>query len=295
MNTLRKYRNKLFVDFDVRGENFTINVPHKPHWNGIQKFLKKRGFKVTAIPRYVEHYNTLSQYHRIGKKGEVACILELNAGSIHLDFGHIKNLWNCEGHFWDMKGDDRVKPLTYLEQKAVIIEQMRMMEYCKSFTSSFDDSDDDALTPEQYIIKKLRINTHVHGKVNCLDDIKKDIENRINDYFNSHNVKDRDGNKITCGDTMYFYDYNGRLSCGKAWHNINNMWWVISGGHLRNIACFNLFRSPEGMPRRQGNISRAIKKMESALEKAKNANNFKECERIYSALSCIVAKHKQAA
>lgn len=87
---------------------------------------------------------------------------------------------------------------------------------------------------------------------------------------------DKNKKKIICGETKFFYNYNNRLSYGIVWHNINNMWWVISGGKLYNVACFDLFDYEYGMPRRKpaddNYIDRLLKKHESQKDYQKCAN-----------------------
>jgi hypothetical protein len=63
-----------------------------------------------------------------------------------------------------------------------------------------------------------------------------------NDYHKSFNARDRDKKLVKNGDVKYFRDRSGRLSRGKVYHNINNMWWVLlSDGTHTNIACSRMF------------------------------------------------------
>lgn len=38
------------------------------------------------------------------------------------------------------------------------------------------------------------------------------------------------------GELRWFYDWGGRRRVGYVFHNINNMWWVVDGDRVTNIA-----------------------------------------------------------
>jgi hypothetical protein len=272
-NTIRQYRNTIDLNFTHCGDNFTLDVPHYNKWVSIIRFLKKRGFKIGENKSFKEHFSTLSKFHKIGFKKDVALLMEINARSIKITFGNIQNLWKgIAQSFWDNPNDERYTKLTYLENIAVKLEVKKLMDYCQKFnlTTIIEDKD---LSPEEFIIDKLNKNTHIHGKVTCLEDIKNSI---TTDSYNwTHNSDDKNGKKIICGETKYFYDYtNNRLSCGVVWHNINNMWWVICGGKLRNIACFNLFDYENGLPRKKPTDERYI---DALLKKYEAKRDYKKC------------------
>lgn len=265
-NTIRNYRNKVMLHFERSGENFTLDVPHYRTWLSIIRFLKRRGFKVGENETYKQDYKVLSKYHKIGFKKEVALLAEIGANSITVEFGNIQNLWeNQTMAFWDNPNDDRFTKLNYLQGVAVKLEIKKLIDFCKRFDLKLITEDED-LSPEDFIIKGLRLNKHVHGNVECLNDIKLSI---TPDSYNwKHNSNDKDKKKITCGELKYFYDSRTRrLSCGIVWHNINNMWWVIFGGRLRNVSSYELFDLKEGMPRRKladkGYIEGLLKKNEA--------------------------------
>lgn len=278
-DTLRSYKNKVVLKFSKRGDDFTLDVPHYNKWVSIIRFLKKRGFDVKENKAYKEHYDVLSKYHKIGLKKDVAVLMEISADSIYIEFGNIQNLWKeMAQSFWSDPKDDRFTKLSYLESVAVNLEIKKLLQYCERYNLT-KKIEDDNLSPEEYIIKKLKINKHIHGEVNCLNDIKNSI---TQDSYNwEHNSDDRDNKKIVCGETKYFYDYyNKRLACGIVWHNINNMWWVICGNKLRNIASYNLFDYEKSLPRRtpadDSDIDRLLRKYESKKDykRCMNIQNF---------------------
>lgn len=276
MDTIRNYRNKILLDFEKRGDSFSLDVPHIGKWNAIIRYLIRRGFKVSANPFYVEQFNVLSKYHKIGYKKQVACLLEIKAARIEVQFGHIKNLWKCGQSFWDNPSDSRYTELSYLESAAVKLEIKKLMAFCSKWELKFIKENYDML-PAEYIINDLNRNKHIHGEVNCLDDIRMSIKEDSYDYL--CNSDDRDKTKIICGQRKYFYDpYTSRLSCGIAWHNINNMWWVIVNKKKYNLACFELFDIKASLPRRKPITQAELKnKFDRLLKKYEGLKDYHKC------------------
>lgn len=265
MDKIRTYKNSIFISFEKRGDNFTLKVPHYKKWLEIIKFLRNRGWNIGENKHYKEHYSCLSKYHKIGFKGGMALLMEIKSNGIDIEFGDIKNLWkDMPQSFWSNKLDERYSKLTYLEEIAVKLEIKKMIDFCSKYQLERIQTNEN-LTPEQRIIHDNKTNPHVHGKVECLNDIKLAITEASYNY--KSNSDDKNKKKIICGETKYFYDYNNRLSYGVVWHNINNMWWVIAGGVLRNIVCWELFDYEAGLPKRkpvdENKINKLLKSFES--------------------------------
>jgi hypothetical protein len=268
-SAIRNFQNSVYLRFAESGENFTMNVPHYNKWIAVIRFLKRRGWEISENPTYKEHYAILSQYHKIGYKGDVALLMEIGSNSIKVEFGNIKNLWaEMKQSFWSSSTDERTAKLTYMEAMRVKLEIYKLLQFCKKYNHEMIKEDAE-LSPEEYIINKLQNNTHIHGKVTSLNDIKLDITPDKYDW--KHNSNDKNQKKIICGETKCFYDYyTRRLSCGVAWHNINNMWWVICNGVLRNIAACELFDFEQSLPRRkplnQREVAQLLNKFEDKRE-----------------------------
>lgn len=275
-DTLRNYRNKVMLNFEHRGDNFSLKVPHYGKWTSIIRFLKSRGFDVKENQTYKEHYNCLSKYHKIGFKKDVALLMEISSNSISVEFGNIKNLWKGMAQsFWDNPSDDRYTKLNYLESVAVKLEIKKLIDFCKKYEFTIIKEDSD-LCPEDYIIHNLKVNTHIHGKVECLNDIKLSITKDNHNYH--YNSNDKNKKKIICGEVKYFYNYyNNRLSCGVVWHNINNMWWVICGNELRNVSSFNLFDFEPNLPRKKPIDENKLDKL---LSKYEQKRDYQKCHNI---------------
>jgi hypothetical protein len=277
MNTIRNYRNTVSLNFEQRGEKFTLDVPHYKKWLEVIKFLQKRGFVINKNNYYEKNYKSLSKFHKIGFKNDVACLLEIGSRNINIEFGNIQNLWkDMPQSFWSSKSDDRYTHLSYLEDKAVELEIYKLMEFCKKYNHVLY-IEDNKLSVVDLIIKENNSNSHIHGKITCLEDIGKPIT--PDSYNYKSNSDDKNKKKIICGDLKYFYDWQTkRLGCGIAIHHINNMWWLLFGKQRRNIVCWDLFDYEPGLPRRKPVEEGKVNKL---LEFYQNKRDYKKCQAIY--------------
>ncbi len=287
MDGIRNYRTTVQLTFDEWGDSFSLNVPHHKKWLAIIMFLRNRGFKVGENAYYKEQYPVLSKYHKIGFKKDVVCLMEITGNMIIVQFCNVKNLWkDMPQSFWDNTEDERFTKLSYLEDLAVKLEIKKLMRFCERYNLEKVVEDKD-LTPEAFILNKLKINSHIHGKVTCLNDIKLSIKEDSYDYLSNSNDKNK--KKIICGDEKAFYDYHtGRLSIGIAWHNINNMWWMLTSGRKYNIASFELFDYDPSLPKRKPVDSRKINDL---LNKYEAKKDYQKCLNIKKYADKVVETH----
>ncbi|MFN3802617.1 hypothetical protein [Belliella pelovolcani] len=287
-NTIRQYKNNLWLNFEQRGENFTLSVPHKNVWDSIIRFLRKRGWKITENPSYKEHFNSISKYHKIGFKGEVTLLMEITPISIKIEFGNKKNLSDSRAQIFWQKEDafERYHQLTYLQEKAVEIEIFKTKSYCQKWCEL--EKCDNELSAIEFILDKESRNTHIHGGAKSLDEIALYMESEYaEEYQSKHNLRDKNKNLIYCGETKFFIDYRTkRVFKGIVYHNINNMWWVLlPDGVLRNIACFELFDwNPAYANKRVLGDHHQIKLLDSITEKALKDRDYKKVSKISSVI-----------
>ena len=75
------------------------------------------------------------------------------------------------------------------------------------------------------------------------------------------------------GETRWAYNYDGHLTRGTAYYNLNNMWFLANsrGQYLCNLSCGNLFAWRPGLPRRRKDGKGRLK---GELANAITAQNF---------------------
>lgn len=104
----------------------------------------------------------------------------------------------------------------------------------------------------------------------------KDMYNRPVGSYNSETAtKDT----VKDGDTVYFKGRDMRWYVGTAYHNINNMWWILlSNDEVANVASFDLHHAlPAGFPRgRQFSDDDRLKRQMSAMHKAVARGDLKQ-------------------
>ena len=269
-----KYSSSIFIRFDERGEQFKpiSTFPHYKQWLKVLNYLKRRGFKIET-PKYFLEQNWAKASHKTAIKSDngVAFCLECMNCQIKIEFGHSKNIWKDWGcNFWSLT-DDRSKPLSYLENKAIENEVKQLL----NFLGEYENHNKKRTAEEDIIFKELE-NKHIHPGV---DSIEKLCEH-VNNKEDNRNYDDANEKRIICGSRKYFYDYykGKRLCCGIAYHNINNMWWIITpDGNKRNIASFDLF-DLNGQPRRKElTKEQKINRLESELKRYESKKNYIRC------------------
>ncbi len=291
INKIDVYEESLYIRFDQGGDTWkgVSKLPHYKDWMKILNFLKKRGFDVRT-PNYFMEQKYGKTTHKTAYKEDVVFSLELMGSQIGIKFGNIQNFWKDMDYcFWSLT-DHRATKLNYLEGKRVELEVNKLLSI---FPQEKIERNDKESSFEEMVVKDLNKNTHIHGKVTCLNDIKLSIENGVGQHNQGRNSKDKNDKQIHCGDLKYYYSYSGkRLSCGYAWHNINNMWWVINNGQRRNISSYELF-DYDGQPRRKElKTEEKINRLESELRKHESNKNYLRCMSINKQIEKLKSTEK---
>ncbi len=245
-------------------------VPHSKQWSALQRHLKKCGVKVGVNPHFSKsEWKCISPTHRMGRAKGIVLLLDTTPLGITVNIGHEKNLVNNGLMVWPQYHSEYT-PLTFLERMAFNWAYNKVADFFKSLGLQMKKHDSD-MGPEEFILNKEAANTHIHGGPTTLLGIKEYItEDNHNWHYNSDDANKK---KIVCRDNKCFYE-GGNLHQGVAWHNINNMWWVICGNQLHNVASFYLFDYKEGTPRRK---PADANKMERLLKKFEAARDYKRC------------------
>lgn len=98
------------------------------------------------------------------------------------------------------------------------------------------------------------------------------------------NRKDGDGNLLTEGEFRCTRDYYGHLICGTIYYHLNNMWYLVAGGKmLVNNSCGEFFAWRPGLKRRDFRAHSKKQRIEAALAKAVQAEDFKRAGLIKAA------------
>lgn len=101
-----------------------------------------------------------------------------------------------------------------------------------------------------------------------------------------------DGRVLYAGATVWIRDYDYRVRRGKAYPNINQMWWVVLGEYdLRNFSGSSLLLSPPANLRREVPADTAKRRLKTLLNSALDAEKYTRASELCKALQRNLAKH----
>jgi len=234
------------------------NWSHYSLLQEILKYLSSRNFSVGRDPHYEKDYKCLSKDHWYATKKNLECKIERYPRGFKLEFYQNVNIKNQHGGFYDF---NKFKMMPYLIRLMFINESNKIAKLL------LDKNINQTSRFIKYIYAEDKIKWDYvdswHYPQKDMNFSLSDLDGQTREDYNN---KDRDGKIIYNGEIKYFYD-RGRLSRGKVYTNLNNMWWVIKNNkEITNEASFDLFDpTPEDFKRRRYRIpylpKQAIKKL----------------------------------
>jgi|GEM_PF-1440548 len=291
INIVDVYEDSLYIRFDKGGDTWKniSKLPHYKTWMKILNHLTKRGFEIKT-PKYYIEQKYGKAYHKVAIKGNVTMCLECMGSQIKIEYGDIKNLWkDWEYNFWSLT-DRRSTQLTYLEGKRIELETNKILNIFPQEKIKVNEST--KLSPEEKILKNKKESSH-NRDASKLDELGLDgIVYQMSEYDHTQNSSDRDKKKINCGELKYFYDYDKRLKCGRVYHNINNMWWVLSTDDYHNKSSYELFDYSGESRRKQLTKEQKINRLESELNRYESKKNYLRCMSINKQIEKLKASEK---
>ncbi len=222
------------ITFRANGDKITAPTEDRIYelWRETLSFLGSIGFYVCKDKRIEKDYKILSRTHRQGRYCDLEFKTSTYPAGFEIKFFQNVNYENPHGGEYDC---DKYAKMPYLVKK-------QFENACRKIRKFFADkgiedaSEYEPRTAEEKI--KWSYVKNWHKPQSSMDFALSDIHGTTAEAYNS---KDRDGNILRNGEVKYFRDYNGYLCRGIVYHNINNMWWVICGNQVRNVASFDLF------------------------------------------------------
>lgn len=226
--------------------------------------LNRLGYNMRQDEEHDKQYACLSRYHRIGNKDELQCILKQTGRCIELEF--YQDVYNIDrkdgqGRYCFNKFE-RMPYLMQLEFRRTINRLTKYLQnvfgyQLKTKTGKSAKCGPGALTAYEWIKQDWESCSHYSPEVG----------HRA--ISGDYNRKTADGQLLQHGQRCYTTDRKGRVITGTAYHNINNMWWVVSGKYgWDNKACFEIYAvAPENI-RQKRNERLRRGRLESVLASA---------------------------
>lgn len=205
--------------------------------------LKSRGWKIQTDQRVLENYSLIANCFFEGQKGELKFKADRFPAKSSLEFYQEINTINRNGGQYDF---DKLLLMPYLLKCQFLVELKHIRTLLNSL--GYADHSDHVFKTANDKIKYDFVRSWHHPQ-ETMDFNLKDLHGQTTGAYNS---TDKDGKTIRNGDIKYFRDHKGRLMRGVAYHNINNMWWLLINRYeYRNLANFELFDlTPENSVRK---------------------------------------------
>lgn len=249
----------------------------------LNAYLRRRGFRVTQDPNVDK---LIRRDYFVGQKGDLKFEMSRYPNGFCYNFYQDVVYKNPNGGRYDFNKFDL---MPYMIRLSYLNEAKRLAKYAEKVGAHVEFVK--KLSDTEEIIDTNNKNTHVHGKITCLEDIK----GLMKPYDLNHNSTDANGKQIICGDEKWFYTYKGHICKGIAYHHINNMWWVMVNGKRHNIAAFNLFDKPDVIRRRKPlSQKEQMRRIEYELQTQLEKRNFLACHRLSTMLNKLNETEKEA-
>lgn len=236
---------------------------HYPVLHKLLNFMKTRGFVIGRDPRIQKHYKCLNKDHWYGRKGSLEFKAKRYPRGFEVEFFQNINFENFSGGEYDF---DKFEKMPFLIKLMWKNETNKIAEFLNDLGIQNNTKQEFKLAED--LIKKDFVDSWHHPQ--------KDMNFSLSELEGttcegSCNNTDRDKKTIYNGQIKYFRSWNGRLIRGKVYHNINNMWWVITNStERRNIADFELFdATPEDFAIKRAARDRKPKEYLNKLENEK--------------------------
>lgn len=227
------YSNKI----STHQSNYKL-FPHYKIWVEAIKILESLGFKPFVDKEFKKRFKSLIPTHAWGNKNGLKFESKIYVTGFAFQFYQDINIENVNGGKYDC---DRYKKMpsgiknSFNHTVKSMIEQLT-----NNFNLKFYDQSNlrfPRMTAEERIIKHFRESSFTRNKIETLDQ----LESFLSDYDLKVNSKSGVDDILKCGQTRKFKGWDEKIHTGVIYHNINNMWWVITSKYkYTNIASFNI-------------------------------------------------------
>lgn len=225
-------------------------------------FMVGRGFDVGKDPHIEKKYKILSKDHWYGRKGDLEFKAERYPVGWKIEFFQNVVIENKAGGYYDFH---KYEKMPYMIKLIFRNEARHIKEFLEDLGCI-----DNSKKPYKLASDKIKFDyvDSCHYPQKSMEEFElSDLDGQTNEY--SYNHLDRDKKIIHNGELKYFRHWDGRLSRGIVYRNLNNMWWVITNKYeRRNKADFELFDpTPEDFRIRR--LKKDVKPKEYLIKKEK--------------------------
>ena len=244
----------------------------------VKTLLKRLGYALGEDPHIKRHYPSLNSSQRLGRKGELEVAVSHCGRTVDVEFfQNIHNVSNRSGGRYDF---DKLSRMPYLMRKTV---QLALARLVAGLRETFDVTvteptparpSPDGLTAEQWVERRSRESGHFRPELGRAD------------WHGEYNRRTADSQVLEQGCIVYFTDPKGRWQTGRAYYNLNSMWWVVSGRYaVTNKPCHELWCTRPEFLRKKDNRSYSLKRIEKLITAAVSKQDFLRAHALSQVLS----------
>lgn len=254
-------------------------VDNRAVFECVLRMLRVRGFEVMPHPRIVRDYPALAkeESYWYARKGALEVNLECHTRLAKVEFYQNVVRENPHGGEYDF---NKVNKMPYLVRLRFLLERWHVVDILKAVGLRDESKPERFDSPEAEVLFRIQDCCHSKDK-GLLDWAPRD----------SYNRTDADGVVLVPGERRYFYHWRSKRLCvGTIYYHLNNMWYVVAGSEVHNIANFELFAFKPGLSRRKR--LEGVKRKErltSELARMIKGNDFTRAKGLCEALATCVA------
>jgi hypothetical protein len=226
--------------------------------------MRARGWSVHQNPDVRRRHSCLSPTSRLGAWGTLRCGIRVNGRVVEVEFwSTTAPQINRHGRKYDF---DKLRRMHPMDKRRLELEFRRITTWLETIAPvTVTRTIERDMAPMARIEKDYAESWH------------KDKALGRPHWRSDYNRQAKDG-LLEQGQTVWMVDRKGRIFRGKAFYNLNNMWWVIAGGQLHSESCGSLYLSPPQDLRTKRNERARRGRLESELATAVQRMNYLRAE-----------------
>lgn len=245
-------------------------------FDGVLAHLKRRGFKITAVPRIAKHHRCISPLFRLASRGEMRAEIQVSGRVVQFEWWSERALSdNSNGPRY---GFDRRKSMPYLDGLRFELEVRHLLAWLSERADVVPRAARQQdfrcgrgrgeLPAADYIQARYATDWHTDKQLG---------RPRSQDY--DRKSGDGDGSLVEHGARVWFRDRKGRIGTGIAHSDGGSRWMIVTGPYsITWASSFEVYtRCPPDL-RRKRNERERRKRLEGELAKAITRMDFLRAE-----------------
>ncbi|MGU3387212.1 hypothetical protein ACLBYG_22070 [Methylobacterium sp. D53M] len=245
-------------------------------YEGLLGHLKRRGFKITAVPRVAKHHRCISPLYRLAARGDLRAEIHVSGCCVQLDWwSEAAPEDNKNGRKYDYRRRERMPYLDGLRFELELRHLLKWLAERADVAMRAPHRQDfrcgrgrGELPAAEYIQARYATDWHTDKEIG---------RPRSQDY--DRKSGDGDGSLVEHGARVWFRDRKGRIGAGIAHSDGGSRWMIVTGPYsITWASSFEIYtRCPPDL-RRKRNERERRKRLEGELAKAITRMDFLRAE-----------------